>query len=220
MNIFKKFFLFVVLVTTGCGSLGVRTDVYSYKDPFCATKSIKKIMVFANTQDMKYQDEIESAFIKYFESWNYDCIVVKSVDVVIPTRTYTKNEMQQLFKSNDLDVILVFTVKNAGYDHQKFTYNEPYKTYGNIYSGGANTYYYNTRTYGGPQTYDFYKPYLSAIADIYDIETGLKIWTAQLISMGNAFANINDTLNDAIKTSVLKMEQDGVVKKQKNRKGY
>ncbi|MCX8124677.1 MAG: hypothetical protein N3F66_11040, partial [Spirochaetes bacterium] len=74
---------------------------------------------------------------------------------------------------------------------------------------------YSARTYGGPQTYNFYKPYLNAIADLYDVGLGIKIWTAQLHSYGNAFANINDTLNDAIKTTVLKMEEDGIIKVRK-----
>lgn len=220
MSILNKLYLIGIVFIVGCGSLGVRTDAHSYKDPLYGTKPIKKIVVYANIQNMQYRDQIESAFIDYFISLNYDCIAVKSSTMILPTRTYTNKELKEIFKSNSIDALLVFTVQDAGYNHQQFTYNQPYQTYGNVYKSGSNSYSYNAYTYGGPQTYNFYKPYLSAVADLYDVNTELKIWTVQLNSRGNAFANIDDALYKSIKTSVLKLEQDGIIKSQKNTQGY
>ena len=220
MNIVKQICLLGIVFAMGCGSMGVRTDAYSYKDPLCSTKPIKKIMVYANIQNMQYRDEIESAFIDYFMSWNYDCIAVKSLTIILPTRSYTKNELQEIFKSNNIDAILMFSVQDTGYDHQQFTYNQPYQTYGNIYKSGRNSYNYKAYTYGGSQTYNFYIPYLNATADLYDVSNQSKIWTVQLNSRGNAFSNIDDTLNDSIKTTVLKLEQDGIVKTRPNTYNY
>ncbi|GAB4220450.1 MAG: hypothetical protein Kow00102_07700 [Spirochaetota bacterium] len=220
MSILNKLYLIGIVFIVGCGSMGVRTDAYSYKDPLCSTKPIKKIMVYANIQNMQYRDEIESAFIDYFIRRNYDCIAVKSSTIILPTRSYTKNELQEIFKSNNIDAILMFSVQDTGYNHQQFTYNQPYQTYGNIYKSGSNSYNYNAYTYGGSQTYNFYKPYLNATADLYDVSNKSKIWTVQLNSYGNAFANIDDTLNDSIKTTVLKLEQDGIVKTRRNSYNY
>lgn len=215
MNFLHKIIMVCVMFAIGCGSMNVRTDSQSYKDPLCSAKTIKKILVYANTKDLQYQNYIETELVNYITRWNYDCIAVKSSEIVLPTRTYTEKELKQLFSSHSIDAILAFTVQNAGYNHQQFTYNQPYQTYGNIYNYGSNAYSYSARTYGGPQTYNFYKPYLGAVADLYDISTGTKIWVVQLQSYGNAFAKIDDTLDDAIKTVVVKMEQDGIIKQRK-----
>jgi hypothetical protein len=53
------------------------------------------------------------------------------------------------------------------------------------------------------------------MADLFDPDTGNKLWTVQLNAYGNAFANIDDALSDAVKTLVLKLEKDGVVKANK-----
>jgi len=215
MRIFKTFYLLPILLAIACGSMGVRTDAHSFKDPVCGTKNIRKILVYANVKDMQYRDVIESKIVNYFVKWNYNCVAVRSIDIVMPTRTYSTQELQKLFKENSIDAILTFTVTNLGYTQHQMTIDQPYQTYGNVYKGGSNYYYYNSQTYGGPQTYNFSKPYLDATADLFDPDTGNKLWTVALNSYGNAFANIDDALNDAMKTLVLKLEKDGVVKAHK-----
>ncbi len=96
MNTLHKIIIVCVLFVIGCGS--VYTRAYTYKDPMFASRSLKKVMVFANTDNLQDRDKIENKFIKYIASRNYDCLVVKSTDIVLPTRTYTEIELKQLLK--------------------------------------------------------------------------------------------------------------------------
>lgn len=207
--------ILVLSAGIGCAGLNVRTDARSFKDPICAETQVKKILVFSNTDDIQYRDHIETNMVKYFEMNNYDCIAVKSLDIFLPTRTYTEKELKQLFDLHSIDAVLFFEVQDSGYTHQQYTTTFPKKTTGDIYGSGDVKVFKYTPTITGPQTYNFYKPHLSAEAHLYDADRGIKLWTVQLNSYGNAFAHINDTLNDAIKTLIRKLEQDGVIKKNK-----
>lgn len=168
-------------------------------------------MVYANVHDYAYREEIETALVKYIVRYKYDCIAVKSKDIIPRTREFTKEQINTILKNNGIDAVLIFSIKDTGYDNQSITVNQPYRTSGNIYIRG-NDYYYDATTYGGPQTYNYSKPYLLADVDILDVKTGVKIWTAQFSSWGYQYANIYNVLVKTISKAVKKVGQDGIVR--------
>ncbi len=212
----KSLVSIVVLFAIGCSSMNVKTEAKSYKDLEDNQSQIKKVIVYATTKNLQYGDYIESNIVKYIQK-NYECNAVKSLDIINPARTYSDDELKSILIKHSIDALLIFDVKDVGYNNTQFTMNQPYQTYGDIYNRGGGMYSYNMQTYGGPQTYNFIKPYLYAVAELYDIVNKRKLWIVQLNSYGNAFADIDDTLNDAIKTTVKKLEEDGIIKRKQKK---
>ncbi|MGQ9844450.1 MAG: hypothetical protein ACUVRK_12945 [Spirochaetota bacterium] len=207
---FKLIIFSMVISFLACGTFGVRVDGTSYTDPSFNKNSINKILVYANVHDYAYREEIETAFVKYIVRYKYDCTAVMSKDIIPRTREFTKEQIITILKNNGIDAVLIFSIKDSGYYNQSITVNQPYRTSGNIYRSG-NNYYYDATTDGGPQTYNYSKPYLLADVDIFDVKTGIKIWTAQFDAGGNAFANTNDALIKTITETIKKMAKDGIV---------
>lgn len=208
---FKLIIFFMAISFLACGTFGVRVDGISYTDPSFNKNSINKILVYANVHDWAYREEIETAFVKNIVAAKYDYIAIKSKNIIPITREYTEEQINTILKNNGIDAVLIFPIKDSGYYNQSITLNQPYQTSGNIYKSGSNYYYYDVTTNGGPQTYNFKKPYLLADVDIVDVKTGIKIWTVQFNAGGNAYADINDALIKTVTETVKKMGEDGIV---------
>jgi len=107
----------MVVFTIGCITGNVRTDVNSYKDPQCNETSIKKIMVFSTSKDMNYRELIEKQLVTYMKNKNYVCQAVRSIDILLPTRTYTLREIKAILAQHSIDTIFMFNVSDLGYKH-------------------------------------------------------------------------------------------------------
>lgn len=197
------FVLFIwILFIGGCAS----TSMTSFRDPSFATKTFHKILVVAPFADMESKTKAEGAFVKRLAKYSAEGI--PSIQVFMPTRTYTNEELLKLLSENMIDGVLLVTLTDA-YTKQAYVPASS-STYGQAtLTGNTVNYSAHTQQYGG---YYISKPRVRYEMRLYDVLTGNTAWVATSLTRGNAFASFDTLIGSLADTAVDKLRDDGLLK--------
>ncbi len=206
----KTICLLITFFCIGCAS----TKIASITDPDYKGAKLKNIVIVANVDDLIMRQSIEQKFTETMIN-KYDIKASSGYEILPPTRQYTEIELKNILAKNNIDSVLILTVKDSGYKTSTYTSYEPYKTQGYVSAIGTNQYQYQSTTYGGPKTYTIDKPYLSIKTEIVDPINGKTIWVATSDSGGNSCVGINFLLNDYIDEIAQKISEDGLISRKR-----
>lgn len=200
----KNLFLMmlVLIFFSSCES----TQVTSVVDPFYKGKIIKKLLIFGKINDLNTRAFIETRFSENFPY--YDVMIIKSSELLPPTRDYTIEELKQIFQMNKIDAILIMSIEDLTETKEQVTIYQPYQTRGNVYKSGTNQYQYNATTYGGPTFFNNKRILLNMKADLIDPINDKTMWMSS--SSGEA-RNFNAALMNYADNVMSKLETDGFI---------
>lgn len=189
----------IIAAVAGCAW----TDVSSFRDPAFIGKRFQRILVIAPFGDMDSRTKTEQAFSVRLAK--YEVEVIPSMGVLMPTRTYTDDELFKLLNENNIDGVLHVELTDA-YTKQTYMPRSSY-THGQA-SLSANTVTYSgtTQHYGG---YYISKPRVKFKMRLYDVSTGKTAWVATSLTRGNAFANFSTLIGSLADTAAEKLQEEG-----------
>ncbi len=164
------------------------TQITSFKDPAYNNIQVKKMMVLAYGMSLNSRAQTERRFFKgRFAKTTTE--VIPSVDILMPTRSYTDDEINELIKQNNIDAVLIVSLVNTSSSQ---TYI-PEVTTGTINLYG-NTGYFSANTFGG---YYVSSPNAAFELKLFDPVNGNCMWIASANSYGkrlSEFFNLVDSL--------------------------
>jgi len=104
-------------------------------------KTYKRILVVAPFRDLAWREETEGAFSAYLAKYKIDA--VPSIGYLMPTRTYTDEEVMEVLWKNNFDGFLLIILTDA-YSKQSYAPEQSYTSgeatlTGNTYSYAAST---------------------------------------------------------------------------------
>ncbi len=190
----------IIIFFSGCAS----TNLTSVKDTEFRNASYGKILIISSFTDLMFRKNIEYRLAYYLQK---KVEVVAGIDFLPPTRTYSEAEIDAAIIKNNIDAILVASLK----DFWESQYALPEST---VSTGSASvvgnvlTYSVQETKYGGVVS----KPRVTFECRLFDAQSGKCAWLASTLTKGNAFAGFS-TLADSLAFSVAaKMWKDGVLR--------
>ena len=101
--------LLFVLIATNCK----HTRVVSFIDPDAGAKSYNRIAVVANEDDLSDRLAIEKQMVKTLLENGVNA--VSSLSLLPPTRDFTLEQENEIFKNNRIDALAVIQIADAGF---------------------------------------------------------------------------------------------------------
>jgi hypothetical protein len=126
-----------LVLITGCAT----TSISSFRDPSFVGKRFQRILVVAPFADLESRTKAESAFVEGLAKYAVEGI--SSILVLMPTRTYTSEDLSKLLSENQIDGVLLVTLTDA-YTTQTYVPGSS-STYGQATLSG-NTVNYSAQT--------------------------------------------------------------------------
>ena len=194
-------FLFSILFI-GCAS----TRITTIKNPNSDISLYKKILVFANTQNLEFAKNFENSMVKAFSDNNIEA--VSSLEILPPLKQYNNNEIDKIFLKNNIDSILSVVVISADKTND-FVY-VPQRTqthYRSQYINGQFISIPYTTTTGG---YSYTISALNVSFEIVfsDVKTNEIIFKSTAHSEGDDISAISDSLSENIIKEYLNVKDD------------
>ena len=190
-----QYLLFVIILSmlAACAS----TEVTAINNPKYASKSINRIAVVAQFQDLKMRQTFENEFVQKLKEGGQDAVA--GMSILPPLKAYSNEEIGQAFLENKIDVVLILVLTDA-YSQESYIPPSSSTTstatiYGNMIYGSSQT-----TTSGG---YYFSKPRVRFEVNAVLTSSGDVIWKATTFTRGNAFAKTG-TIADSLSSEVVK----------------
>ncbi|MBU0528241.1 hypothetical protein KKF86_00560 [bacterium] len=101
--------LFFALIATNC----TQTKVVSFTDPEAANKLFNHIAVVANIDDLSDRLVIETKMVETLLANGVNAI--SSLSLFPPTREFTVEQENEIFKNNNMDAIAIIQIADAGF---------------------------------------------------------------------------------------------------------
>jgi hypothetical protein len=103
--------VFGLLLLTSCA----KTSINTFRDPSAPTETnYNRMLVYAAIPDIGGRKRIETAFIDKLTA--HGVTGIPSMEIYLPTRTYTGAEMVQLLDDNKIDSLLIITLTDKYID--------------------------------------------------------------------------------------------------------
>ena len=193
--------LLVMVLISGC----THTTVNSFVDPEYRFAKFSRLMVYMPYSDIGLRQSSELKEVSVLSELGVKG--VPSYEILVPTRTYSAEQVTELLTAHGIDGVLEFRVLDAQLQQ---SYVPPTtSTSGTVYVlGNTYDYHQSTQTYG---VYFIQSPMVQFEVSLYDAQNGKKAWIAQLNSHGIAFSTFEDLI-DAVSSKVIKkLDQDGLL---------
>ncbi len=110
MNIIKSIALLIfALIVTSC----THTRVVSFTDPDSEGKLYNRLVVVANVDDLSDRLAIETKMVETLLDNGVNA--VSSLSILPPTREFTIEQENEIFKNNKVEALAVIQIANAGF---------------------------------------------------------------------------------------------------------
>jgi hypothetical protein len=156
--------------------------------------------------DLESRTKAESVFVERFAKYSVEG--VPSIRVLMPTHTYTAQEIATLLSENAIDGVLLVTLTDA-YTEQVYVPRASSTSGQATVIGDIVSYSAQTQHYGG---YYISKPRVRYQMQLYDVSTGNMAWVATSLTAGNAFAGFDILIGSLADTAVEKLKKDGLLR--------
>lgn len=202
----SKFILICIFLCFIISCARVRTDLTSVKDPISTNTNIRNLVVYAAFSDIETRQEVESGIASKLSEHAIEAI--PSMQILLPTRTYTKEEISSVLEKNHIDSPLTVVLTDA-YSTQ--TYIPQISTSHGQGTISGNAIDFSSTTY---HTGGFYlsKPIVRFTLKLFDLKQGSIVWIASTLTRGNAFANLNKLIDSLSSTAVEKLQEEGFIR--------
>lgn len=87
-----------------CSAVG--TKISGFKDPGFADRVITKVLVQAEHDDLNYRDQVEKILVEKLKHKKINVDAVSYLELFVPTREYTPDDINQAINQNGFDSIL------------------------------------------------------------------------------------------------------------------
>jgi len=202
----KIFFIFIsvgLLLMLNCAV----TNITSFCDPIFMGKIYRKLLIFAPFTDIESRTRMESAFKKYASESNYAIECIPSIGIIMPTRSYTDDELDKILSDHKIEGVLLLMMTDA-YSTQTYVPSSS-TTYGfATFSGNVATYYGSTQQYGG---YYISKPRIKFAIYLYDVPSKKIAWISSSLTRGNTFARFRTLADSLAVATINKLIKDGLL---------
>ncbi len=138
------------------------TSISSYTDPAFTGVTFGSVAVWADTSDLEWRQDLETSMQERIVSTT-GAKAIRTIDIAPPTRGYDAIEMFQLMQGVGVEAVIVVAFTETGVA-QTVSGNE----YG-IYTSDM--------------------PWAEAAVDLYQVESGTKVWTGTAKTQGGDLAN-------------------------------
>ena len=192
MRIYNKIIVSLVptLFIISCAS----TSITSFKEPTFTGKTFQRMLVAVATTDIGERTQVEQTISTRLAK--YGVTGIPSITLILPTRTYTVDEIDKLLIDNNIDSLLILQLTGkeqkmaSGSSLQLNVFERRWEQVTSIYS--------LPRIYFGLQ--------------LYDVTSGKLTWVASTHTSGNQYARHRDLINSLADTTIEKMKEDGLLK--------
>lgn len=193
------------LLLVGC----TRTRVTSFTDPQYQGSSFGSVIILGDNMGLDERQTVENTARKLFRAKGITSL--RALDIIPPTRTYSKDEYNRAIRATGLQTMLVISLtdKDTSETYVPATYI-PGSTYGTVTTLGNTSYvnlYNNGYTIGG---YSVSKPHAAYSIALYDVNTGAMIWISEARTAGGAAAKWKKLAKAATLKAVKKLLREGL----------
>ena len=159
MRKIKLVVLFIfILIATNC----THTRVVSFTDPDSGGRLYNRIAVVANVDDLSDRLAIETKMVETLLDNGVNA--VSSLSLFPPTREYTVEQENEIFKNNHMDALAVIQIADAGF----FVTSEPMSVHTETNEDGTGT----TISGGGTE----HKAFGQLRVSLIEIESDKTMW--------------------------------------------
>jgi hypothetical protein len=180
----KKFYFLLVslllFIVTSCAT----TKISSFTNPDIKISDYKKILVFANVQDVELRKNLENNLIEQFKLQNKD--VVSSIEIISPLKEYSSEELSKIYSENGIDCFLIVSIINTT-NESVYIPQQTHTNYSSQYVNGQLINIPYTTTSGG---YSVSYPKASFEITLTDVKTGELAFKATANSSGDEFSDM------------------------------
>ena len=140
----------------------VTTSLSSYTDPAFTGVTFDSVAIWADSNDLEWRQDLETSMRERVVS-DTGAKAVRVIDFAPPTRNYDAAEIFQLMRGAGVEAVIVVAFTDTGVAQT---------VSGNQY---------------GVYTSDM--PWAEATVDLYQIESGVKVWTGTAKTQGDEFTD-------------------------------
>ncbi len=163
MNNIKSIALLTfALIVTNC----THTRVVSFTDPDATNKLFNRIAVVANVDDLSDRLAIETKMVETL--LNNGVNVVSSLSLLPPTREFTIEQENEIFKKNNVEALAVIQISNAGF----LVTSEPLNVHTEFRKDGDKEISGTTVSGGGTE----HKAFGQLRVSLIDVESDKMMW--------------------------------------------
>lgn len=204
-----------MVAVAGCAS----TEMRAFTDPDFKGHTFKRLLISGRLEHLDQQAEAEDIFVKKFA--DLDVVCTRSLDVLLPTREFSDDEMFDVLRRNNIDAVLVLR-ETQYYEEQKYVPESSHtRTHGTL---SANTYYHGNmaHTHGSMRAtsythksggYYVSLPRVRHQLELYDVASKRVVWISGTFTRGNSLAGFNALVKSVADETVEALVKDGLVRK-------
>lgn len=198
--------LFSVLALAGCAQQ-TSTNAKSFIDPAWNGARATSILIEAQDTDLRERDAIERAAA---DALNKDGIrAIPSIDIFLPTRTYSANDRKKLARQSGADHILIVTPTSRHVEH---SYTPPMgpRPYGG-FGWGSGGYRHSTVGIGIDTGLHRAEPLITYRAILAPLSNDKTIWVGDFVSRGPtgmSYARVGERFANYL---VRRLRADGMI---------
>jgi hypothetical protein len=203
----------LVFFCTMCGllfSCAAKTNISSRLNPDYSSVQIQCLLVVAEFHKLDLQEAFEQKFRGCMESRGVRCVFEH--DLFFEPENISDEEYFATLRKEKVDAVLIVIPGSSGYTQTYIPESSSTEEKGSGRVDPYGNFSYRskskTSTYGG---YNVDKPWANFSAELYDPESGHKVWYATGSTGGNAFAKWKTVVRSMAGKTAKKLRQDGII---------
>lgn len=177
--------LFLFLVASGCAS----SRMESFVDPDFKSHTYKQLLVAARFNNVDVRFDFENAFVERFSIVGVSCR--RSVDILLPTRTYDNAEMFKMLAEHGIDGVLMIWETDYWEEEDYVPETSPHS-----HPSGGDT---------------VRKPRIRHKVELHDVPTRRVAWTGGSLTTGSSAANAEQFAKALAKATVAELAAHGLI---------
>ena len=171
----NKIKIAIILLTVFIISNCTHTKVVTFTDPDAIGKSYNRIGVVANVDDLSERVTIEEKMVETL--MDNGISAVSSISLLPPTRDFTIEQENEIFKNNNIDALAVIQIDDSGY----FVTTEPMRVNTKTVKKDGKKVKSTTVTGGGTEQ----KAFSQFRVSLVDLDSNKTMWIGDADSRSN-----------------------------------
>ena len=171
----NKIKIAIILLTVFIISNCTHTKVVTFTDPDAIGKSYNRIGVVANVDDLSERVTIEEKMVETL--MDNGISAVSSISLLPPTRDFTIEQENEIFKNNNIDALAVIQIDDSGY----FVTTEPMRVNTKTVKKDGKKAKSTTVTGGGTEQ----KAFSQFRVSLVDLDSNKTMWIGDADSRSN-----------------------------------
>jgi hypothetical protein len=163
--------LLTVIIISNC----TQTKVVTFTDPDARGKSYDRIGVVANVEDLSERVAIEEQMVETL--MDNGISAVSSISLLPPTRDFTVEQENEIFKNNSIEALAIIQIDDSGY----FVTTEPMRVHTETRKKDGKKMKRTTVTGGGTEQ----KAFSQFRVTLVDLESNKTMWIGDADSRAN-----------------------------------